>query len=729
MRLDQKGFAHILLILFLILAIAGGVFLVQQKTNIFPFAKEPTSSLPGSIPPGSLEENDDYFATAVLPNPATYDSSTKKANQQIQEQNLFSALTLKPNIVFIITDDQPVNTLGINGNNIIKTPNIDSLGDKGVNFKNMYVPLGICSQSRASIWTGKLPHSHGVTQLGFILPPDQITLPEILKANGYNTAMIGKCHLGDPADPQLYQRGFDQRLIALPDNGTVPDWYNYQLLRNGVVENHTEYITDYLTTESVSYIKSKAQEYRSTKKPFFLWLAHPAPHSPLIPPKGSNRYNLDQIPLPVSINNDITTKSPLINATRMHKKFLEMGPDGVRAKLKDAYEVISNIDDNVGRINQVLEEQGIKDDTVVVYVSDNGFFYGEHQMYSKGPFAFEEQVKVPFIISYPKLTTSKKTTETLASSIDIMPTLLELAGIPQPSTIQGKSFVPTLKDSNSIHRQSVYFESFFRDPDGGCLVHPLRAIRYGEYKLIHTIEGTYYGTRCPGFDILGDDITLDGYDNELYNLKDDPYEMHNLLTRNGPSDNPLERLLTDPTLGKIIQKLRKERAIWATDTKDSKTFILTDGKVSALSTTSLEVSWKVNTGNPTAEIEYQEKNCQGCPVMQLDDFSHNPREYKYTLPNLKPDTSYTIRIFSFGARGIGGYMDLEGTTTPGQNSPVPSPTPVGKAGDIDKDGDVDIFDFNSFIQDFINKNLRSDLNKDGKVNIFDYNLFIQSYPN
>lgn len=664
--LNQKGFiTPLILILILIIGTLVGVYLVQNRTNLFPKAFDViTSNSTSEVKYINSEEIVSKYSLAK-----SQDATGVSANDQIAANMTPSNIPdeQKPNIIFIVTDDQNFRHLSIAGNEVLKTPHIDSLANPGVYFTNAYVPLGACSPSRASIWTSKLPHIHGVTAVGKILPEDQITLPEILKANGYNTGFFGKCHLGDPYSPTGYKRGFDYTLNITPDLGYVEDWHNYELLRNGKKEQHNEYITDYLTSQSLEFIKQKSDESKTTKKPFFLWLSHVSPHLPTTPPKNSNKYSLDKINLPLSISDDLSTKPPIQAVTRMHGNYLKNNEQSLKSSIKNTYEVLSNLDDNVGKINKTLQDLGIKDNTIIVYVSDNGFFYGEHQLWHKGPFFYEEQVKTPILISYPKLIKDKNTNNSLVSTMDLMPTILNILNISNPPNIQGKSLLGLLtnQSSNPVHK-SLYLEMPKTDLTA-CSQYPMVGIVMDGFKWVHYIEGTYSTNQKWDSCLPTPFNTYDGYDYELYDLKNDPYEMNNLMKRINPQDNPSERLLTDPTYGKVVQKIRKERAIWAIDTKDPKAFVLTEGKVTPKSSTSLEVSWKVSSGNPTAEIEYQEKDCSTCPVMQLDDFGHHARPYTYTLSNLKPNTTYAIKVFSFGRRGVGGYLNLEGTTNTSAN--------------------------------------------------------------
>ncbi|MBI3576607.1 sulfatase-like hydrolase/transferase [Candidatus Gottesmanbacteria bacterium] len=522
------------------------------------------------------------LSPAIVATPPTFSTSLRTA----------SLGATKPNIIVIITDDQAPNTIGLAGNSVIKTPNIDRLGKEGIYFKNMYVPTGQCAPSRASLWTGKMPHAHGVITNGLLLPDGQVTLPEILKSTGYQTAFIGKCHLGQAKE--RFQ--FDWRIETdgIPDatKSTYNTWYGYQILRNGVVEERSEYITDFLTNETISYIKS-------AQKPFFLWLAHPAPHLPTIPPRGSNRYSIDQIPTPVSITDDSFTKPPQQQiSTRQF--YLDKGWPAIKSFLKDTYEIISNMDNNVGRIMNVLSDLQIRNDTLVIYLSDNGLLFGEHQQYGKGPTFYEEQMKTPFIISYPALVKQGKTTDALSSTTDVLPTLLDILGISLPIGIQGTSFLPVLTGEQSTYRPSLLLE--YAQQGNNKL--PMRGIIANGYKWTHYLASTIGG------------VFYDGKDYELYDLHQDPYEMNNIMKRLGKDDHPLARMITNVTYGSIVRRLRREMAVWQTDTKDPYGKLIKELGIQPSGDTSLTVTWKTEESLPS-EIEWRESSCGTCPIKSV----------------------------------------------------------------------------------------------------------------
>ncbi len=379
------------------------------------------------VPPDRGGYLEDFWIDPKFPDKSTYPSPEPVLGVTT------AATDKRPNIIVIISDDQPNTFLGLAGNKILQTPNIDNLANRGMYFTNFYVPQGVCSPSRASILTGKLPHVHGLTRLNLLLPPEQPTLPKILQSNGYNTAIIGKCHLGHPFDPLAINYGFNDRLIVVPDIGTVGggfggfvatnklpvSWTNYDIVRDGTLlgnptvatpspELQSTYITDYFTDQAIEYVTKASAD--PTGKPFFLWLSHVAPHRPATPKEGCIKYKNAPISEPSSASDDLSTKPLIQSKTHTHYVYdtgfqtLNDYPDPVplTERIRDVYEVMDNLDQNVGRLTKTLEELKLTDNTIIIYLSDNSLPFGEHQLVYKGPFLYDELVKVPFIIYYPQ---------------------------------------------------------------------------------------------------------------------------------------------------------------------------------------------------------------------------------------------------------------------------------------------------------------------------------------
>jgi len=553
----------------------------------------------------------------------------------------------RPNIVVIITDDQPPGVLGIEGNSVAKTPNIDSIGDNGILFNKLYLAIGICGPSRASILTGKMPYNHGLivnpnrAEPELHLSPDQKTVTEVLRDNGYYTGMVGKCHLNPFYEPGKYSRGFDYSVTL--NGGQFLNWYKYDVYRNGEkTEIQTQYLTDFLGDEAVKFINDAS----SKSEPFFLWLATAAPHFPTTPPTGQDRHKPEDMPLPKSMSDDLSTKTPYLKNTALHQEYLDLlessGTRGLQEKIEDLYEVMSNVDDNVGKVLKAIDERGIRDNTIIVFLSDNGAYFGEHQLLRKGPMVYNEQIRTPLIISYPKITSGKNESDALVSSIDIMPTLLEAAGLRAPDDIDGKSFWPVVKGEKSSHRSSVY--TYYMDPKRRFTI---RVINNGGMKLIHS------------------DLTdlASAYDDkffELYDLKNDPEEINNLLAREDTEDSPLTRGIKTPPHGRALEGLRRAMAQWQTATNDPRRIELNSLEIE----TGLgSVTLKWGTSMPaTTEIEYRKSGCINCTWELSNDFKM-ATDHNVTIDGLEKGRRYDFNVYSITEAGDGGHKSIRGVRT------------------------------------------------------------------
>ena len=454
-----------------------------------------------------------------------------------------------PNIVFIFTDDHAVQSIGAYGSVINKTPHIDRLATTGTVFMNSFCANSICGPSRASILTGKHSHINGFKDNGTRFNPEQMTFPKLLQKAGYETALIGKWHLG--SDPQ----GFDHWEI-LPGQGS---YYNPVLYKEGRKKKQYEgYVTDIVTDLSLEWLKNG----RDQSKPFVLMTQHKAPHRNWCPPaKYLTLYDDVDIPEPDSLFDNYEKRSHTLKEQHMsirdhffygwdmkfnvtvpfgtkrenglanheyrrmndgqkhvwdaaygpkNREFLANPPKGkdlIRWKyqryIKDYLRCIASVDENVGRGLDYLERNNLRGNTIVMYSSDQGFYLGEHGWYDKR-WMFEESMRMPFIISWPGVVKEGAVSHHLIQNIDYAPTFLEVAGVKIPKDIQGKSLVPILKDDTAAWREAVYYHYY------GEAVHNVPehdGVRDKRYKLIN-----FYGD--------------DGYN--LFDLKEDSQEMRDV---------------------------------------------------------------------------------------------------------------------------------------------------------------------------------------------------------
>ena len=451
----------------------------------------------------------------------------------------------QPNIVFIFTDDHAVQSISAYGSKINKTPNLDRIAKQGVTFERCFCGNSICAPSRASVLTGKHSHINGQMTNDTTFDGSQPTLPKYLQQAGYQTALIGKWHLR--SDPT----GFDYWQI-LPGQGS---YYNPTFLTPQGKVNYTGYVTDITTDMAIDWLDNK----RDNSKPFLLMCQHKAPHRVWAPgPDHLTMYDDVEIPEPDTLFDDYSNRSEVLKDNEMmiakhmmydydlkvtgsketdalgrsfenyerqrmtpeqrrkwdaaydpkNEKFKAAnltGKDLVRWKyqryIKDYLRCIASVDDNVGRLLDYLDANGLADNTIVVYSSDQGFYLGEHGWYDKR-WMYEESFRMPFLIKWPGVTKAGERTRGLAQNIDFAPTFLNAAGVSVPADMQGRSLKPLLTGKTpAAWRKSIYYHYYER---GEHHVPAHEGVRTDRYKLIR-----FYDT--------------DEW--ELFDLKKDPQEM------------------------------------------------------------------------------------------------------------------------------------------------------------------------------------------------------------
>ena len=405
----------------------------------------------------------------------------------------YSASTARPNIIFILCDDHRWDHLSSMGHPFLKTPNLDRMYSQGVMCKNAFVTTSLCSPSRASFLTGEYAHTHGVKNNITPWNNDNVTFLELLKQHGYDTAFIGKWHMPGEGLPAL--RGVD-RFISFTAQRGQGQYYNCPMIVDGIeTPSRREYITQELTDYALEFIRQKHSN------PFCLYLSLKAVHHQWLPPENLKGIykDVEDLGLPEEADNWLG----LVNNNITY---------GTLGKLDVMYrrycETIVSVDREVGRVMESLEKLGIAQDTAVIFVGDNGYFWGEHRLVDKR-WAYEESIRVPFLVSYPRLIRNPgRKIEEMILNIDLAPTVLDLAGITPPDHVQGRSIVPLLKDTQVPWRTSWLYE-YYRDYP--YTVPDLFAVRSDRYKYIETGSTSYPP--------------------ELYNIKEDPKEMNNLYGR------------------------------------------------------------------------------------------------------------------------------------------------------------------------------------------------------
>ena len=425
----------------------------------------------------------------------------------------------RPNIIFFLTDDHRYDCLGFLGHPFLTTPGLDRIAKEGVYLKNAFVTTSLCSPSRASILTGLYAHEHRVVDNYHEVNRDLIFFPQYLQQAGYETAFIGKWHMGDENDPQ---RGFDY-WAAFRGQGTYyPDGHgtsrvvpqtNYEGYNiNGVQVPQNGYITDELTDMSIDWIDSRTDK----ENPFFLYVSHKAVHSDFVPRDEDRDMFKDKNWSPPSSYHDTPEnragKPRWVTDQRNSRHGAEFGYNLYDFDLEFYYkrycEALVPIDQAVSRTLEYLENTGQLANTLFVYMGDNGFFFGEHGLIDKRA-AYETSMRVPLLIRLPEYIHEARgqvVTENVAN-IDIAPTLLEAAGIQKPGHMHGDSFFKLLKGENLEWRPSFLYEYFWEwNYPHTPTTHALRGSRY-KYIRYHGIWDT----------------------DELYDLLHDPDEQYNLI--------------------------------------------------------------------------------------------------------------------------------------------------------------------------------------------------------
>ena len=428
------------------------------------------------------------------------------------------ALNPRPNIVFILIDDLRWDELGIAGHPYIKTPSIDRIGKEGALFRNAFMTTPLCSPSRASFLTGQYAHTHGIIDNvdRSAASHQLITFPLLLQRSGYETAFVGKWHMGNDDSPR---RGFD-RWVSFKGQGT---YINPDFNEDGVSTKRSGYITDILTGYAVEFIK------RQHQKPFLIYLAHKAIH-PEVMQHGDGSVNLADAELfiPAERHRNLFEGTPIPRRPNykrtpegkpsLQRQIGDLPPLGPATATRDEsildrQRSLMAIEEGVSQILDALKAIDQLDNTVIVFASDNGYFYGEHGLSVERRLAYEESIRMPLLVRYPKVVKPGTVRDESALNIDLAPTLLELAGVTVPANMQGHSLVPLLKGTRSQWRDSFLIEYYSDKVFPRVRQMGYKAVRNGRWKYIHYLE-------LPGMD-------------ELYDLKTDPYELKNLVADAG----------------------------------------------------------------------------------------------------------------------------------------------------------------------------------------------------
>ncbi|HUR56122.1 MAG TPA: sulfatase [Opitutaceae bacterium] len=446
------------------------------------------------------------------------------------------AQTPRPNILWIMADDHAVTGVGAYGGRLASlnpTPNIDRLAREGVRLTNAFCTNSICTPARATLLTGQYSHQNGVRTLNDPLPPARQTLPPLIKAAGYATAMIGKWHLHEePATFDFYsvlpgQGWYANPVFLQKDRG---EWPHNEFRFAGYDNKHSE---DAVADLSLAWLKQ-----RDASKPFFLMCHFKAPHDNF---ENAERYDFlyddATIPEPASLRRTPNHGSEATkgtgtsvgkrNARRNMGQHMFVDPElpaadyqrvAYQRYLKKYLRCVKGIDDNVGRLLAQLEATGELDHTIVFYTSDQGFMLGEHDYIDKR-WMYEESLRVPFLVRYPPTIRPGTTSDAMVNNVDFAETLLDFAGAPIPATMQGRSARPVLEGRVPADWPTATYYRYWMH-----MAHHENPAHYGirtrDHKLIF-----FYGLPL---DASGapKNPTTPGW--ELYDLRRDPEELHNV---------------------------------------------------------------------------------------------------------------------------------------------------------------------------------------------------------
>lgn len=453
-----------------------------------------------------------YFLVALFAVQLLIVSSTSAA-----DLNLEKIPGTKPrNIIFVLTDDHRYDAMGFLGHPWLETPNLDQLAHTGVYFPKAMVTTSLCSPSRASILTGLYAHNHRVVDNYNPVSKSLIFFPQYLQKAGYETAFLGKWHMGETDEPQ---RGFDY-WAAFKGQGTYwPDGHgttrvvpqtSYDGLNvNGKHVPQKGYITDELTDYALNWLN-----HRDSKKPFFLYLSHKAVHSDFVPAdRYRGRYKDKPFIPPVSFADtsaNYADKPMWLKNQRNSRHGVDFGynlPDFDLAAYYRRYcETLLAVDENLGRLMHWLQQHGQLESTLIVYMGDNGFQFGDHGLIDKRT-AYEASIRVPLIFHCPELFKGNTRVKQTVANIDIAPTILEIAGLKAPAYMDGRSFVPLMKGHTDGWRKNILYEYYWEQ-------------NYPQTPTMHAVIGDRYKyIRYHGiWDV-----------NELYDLEKDPHELNNLI--------------------------------------------------------------------------------------------------------------------------------------------------------------------------------------------------------
>ena len=432
------------------------------------------------------------------------------------------------NILYILTDDHRYDAMGFMGHPFLKTPNMDRLAREGTNFTAGYVTTALCSPSRASILTGQYAHKHKVVDNSTLVPDGTVFVSQYLQHAGYNTGFFGKWHMGGTTDAP--RPGFD-RWVSFRGQGHYyphPNGFNV----DGEKVPATKYVTDEVTDYAVDWLSQQP-----TDEPFLCYVSHKAVHANFTPAeRHAGTYADEPVAMPITFEDtpeNYADKPRWVQDQRNSWHGVEFAyhTSAADMNVKDYYrrycETLLAVDESIGRLLALLEERGELDETLIVYMGDNGFMFGEHGLIDKRC-AYEASMRVPYIAMLPGVIPAGETSDKVVANIDMAPTWLAMAGLQTPDHMDGQNIIDAVTgEADAPWRESLLYEYFWeRSFPQTPTQHALRTPRY---KYIR-----YYGV----WDT-----------DELYDMQADPYETTNLAA--DPANKDLVIKLHDQMFAEI----------------------------------------------------------------------------------------------------------------------------------------------------------------------------------
>ena len=459
--------------------------------------------------------------------------------------NTFAHAAERPNILFLMTDQQRWDCVAANGNKLIKTPNLDRLAARGANFSHAFVASPVCVPSRISFFTGRYAHSHRNRVNYTPLDRSEVLMQARLKEAGYRTGVVGKLHYYPPAKEEAMRTGFD--LVELHDAVSTTDLYsdyvkwrrandprkevNVRAMAKNIEpgKNPMRSAIDIKFSETAwtgERARSMLNDLAHGKQPFFLYVSFWKPHSPYeVAAPYDAMYDDVMIPIPETVSEESVKSLPLpVQKLALRNGGANLDRERLQWAYRSYYGTISHVDHEIGLILDALEATGQAENTIIVFTSDHGDQLFEHGITDKNCF-FDPSVRVPFMVSLPGRIKPSQHKE-LVETIDLMPSLFDFIGLPEPRECQGRSFAPLIAEMGRVYapHTEIFSENIIPEViTGGKLEMPFEkgkgvgGIRHPDAKMVRTERWKY----C---------YYPDGYA-ELYDAQKDPLEQHNLAGR------------------------------------------------------------------------------------------------------------------------------------------------------------------------------------------------------